>query len=61
VLTPHTFEQALPLAATERDDFADPELRRPRRPPYNRAAQREAIRASLLADLHTHAYDRETK
>jgi hypothetical protein len=51
----------------ERDDFADSydrsTDREPHRrmAPYDRAAERAMIRASLLAiDMHTHAYDRES-
>jgi hypothetical protein len=53
-------ETPLRLARTERDDFADEPLRRPRRRPYHRpTSQRELVQASLDAyNLHTHTYDR---
>jgi hypothetical protein len=58
--TPKVTEVLLPTARTERDDFADEPSRRPRMAPYDRAAERAMIRASLMAtDLHTHRYDRE--
>jgi hypothetical protein len=59
VSTPTVTEIRPVHVAVERDDFAD-ELRSPRRPPYDRAAEREMIRASLNVYLHTHAYDRES-
>lgn len=68
-------EVALPIARTERDDFADEPRQRhgenaeqaerrprvPRSQPYHRASQRETVRASLDAHLHTHGYDREAR
>lgn len=57
--TPTVTEIRLPSARVERDDFADEPVRRPRRLPYDRAAEREMIRRSLDLELHTHAYDRE--
>lgn len=58
--TPKVTEVPLPSARTERDDFADEPARAPRMAPYDRAAERAMIRASLMAlELHTHAYDRE--
>jgi hypothetical protein len=58
--TPTVTETPRALAHTERDDFADEPMRRPRREPYRRASQRELVRQSLIGDMHTHAYDRET-
>lgn len=68
-------ETALPTSRVERDDFADEPrtrhgenaeqaARRPRTPrsaPYHRASQRELVRASLDAHMHTHGYDREIR
>lgn len=41
----------------EREDDAPATM--PRRQPYHRASQRESVRASLDAHLHTHRYDGE--
>lgn len=53
-------ERLKPLRAPVRDDFAD-EPRAPRRPPYNRAAMREAVRRSLDYELHPNVYYRKAK
>jgi hypothetical protein len=61
VSTPRVTEIPGRRPRIERDDFADEPTRRPRMAPYDRAAERAMIRASLLAiDMHTHAYDRES-
>lgn len=58
--TPRVTEITTHRAATERDGFADEPARRPRMAPYDRAAERAMIRASLLSiDMHTRTYDRE--
>jgi hypothetical protein len=60
VSTPRVTEIHVVATAVQRDDFADEPARRPRMAPYDRAAERAMIRASLAAaELHTHAYDRE--
>jgi hypothetical protein len=60
VSTPRVTEIRPARTAPVRDDFADEPARRPRMAPYDRAAERAMIRASLAAaELHTHAYDRE--
>lgn len=60
--TPRVIEIRPVRADSGRDDFADEPARRPRMAPYDRAAERAMIRASLAAaELHTHAYDRETR
>lgn len=59
--TPRVSEICRMPAPTVRDDFADEPARQPRMTPYDRAAERAMIRASLMVtDLHTHAYDRES-
>lgn len=52
-------ETPLPLAPTERDDFADDGPRRPRLTPYHRPSQAELVRASLDSELCAHTYDGE--
>lgn len=51
MLTPRVTE------TTMRDPEPD-RLPEPRRRPYHRASQRELVRASVMADLHTGAYAR---
>jgi hypothetical protein len=46
------------FAAIKGGEYRRDEL--PRREPYRRASQRELVRQSLIGDMHTHAYDRET-
>jgi hypothetical protein len=61
VSTPRVTEIRPVVAPSGRDDFADEPARKPRMAPYDRAAECAMIRASLAAaDLHTHAYDRES-
>jgi hypothetical protein len=62
VSTPHVIEITESRYREMRAEIADEPPRRPRMAPYDRAAERAMIRASLLAtDMHTHAYDRESR
>jgi hypothetical protein len=60
VSTPRVTEIRPIRPRATRDDFADEPTRRPRMAPYDRAAERRMVSASIMAtELHTHAYDRE--
>jgi hypothetical protein len=53
MLTPRVNEVLTDRMRPSRDDFADDtDSRRPRRPPYRRATQRELVRAAVLFELH---------
>jgi hypothetical protein len=60
MVTPYVVERLKPLRALDRDDFGD-EPSSPRRPPYDRAAQREMVRRSLDFETHCNVYYRKAK
>jgi hypothetical protein len=57
MLTPRVTEVQTDRMRPSRDDFADDaDSRKPRRPPYRRATQRELVRAAVLGELHPDVY-----
>ena len=61
MVTPHVQEVTQPRQPIGADDFARDEVRSPRRPPYNRAAQRRMVLLALATEGRFDDYHGDSK